>query len=131
MLSIRIDESLYFANARFLEDLIQDRIAEDTPVRNVILMCSAVNEIDFSALESLEEINRRLLDAGVGFHLSEVKGPVMDRLQRTDFLKHLNGAVFLTQYEAFAALDPDTAHIAEARKPRKATRAEFWIGPEI
>ncbi|WP_417770189.1 SulP family inorganic anion transporter, partial [Stappia sp.] len=131
VLSVRVDESLFFANSRFLEDRLTELVAERPALRHVVLMCPAVNEIDASALESLEEINRRLLDAGVGFHLSEVKGPVMDRLQRTDFLKHLNGAVFLTQYEAFAALDPDTAHIAEARKPRKATRAEFWIGPEI
>ncbi|WP_306027739.1 SulP family inorganic anion transporter [Stappia sp. MMSF_3263] len=131
VLSVRVDESLFFANSRFLEDRLTELVAERPALKHVVLMCPAVNEIDASALESLEEINRRLLDAGVGFHLSEVKGPVMDRLQRTDFLKHLNGEVFLTQYEAFAALDPDTAHIAEARKPRKATRADFWIGPEI
>jgi SulP family sulfate permease len=70
-------------------------------------MCSAVNEIDFSALESLEGINQRLKDIEVGFHLSEVKGPVTDRLARTDFLDHLNGEVFLSQYEAITRLLPD------------------------
>lgn len=104
MLTLRVDQSLYFANTRFLEDLIQDRIAKDSPIRNVVLMCSAVNEIDFSALESLEAINARLCDAGIGFHLSEVKGPVMDRLEKTQFLEHLNGKVFLTQYQAMIAL---------------------------
>ena len=63
-------------------------------------MCSAVNAIDASALESLEEINRRLGDAGISFYLSEVKGPVMDRPKGTDFLKHLNVKVFLSQHEA-------------------------------
>jgi len=67
-------------------------------------MCSAVNAIDASALESLEEINRRLAEAGIGFHLSEVKGPVMDRLKRTAFLQHLNGSVFLSQHEAAHSL---------------------------
>jgi hypothetical protein len=61
---LRIDESLYFANARFLEDLVQDRVAEDGPVRHVVLMCSAVNEIDMSALESLEAVNTRLRQHG-------------------------------------------------------------------
>jgi SulP family sulfate permease len=68
-------------------------------------MCSAVNAIDASALESLEEINRRLADASLGFHLSEVKGPVMDRLNDTEFLKHLNGRVFLSHHEAVCSLD--------------------------
>ena len=107
LLTLRVDESLFFANARFLEDLIQNRVADDCPIKHVVIMCSAVNEIDFSALESLEAVNQRLKDIGVGFHLSEVKGPVMDRLARTDFLYRLNGKVFLSQYEALTSLLPD------------------------
>ena len=113
VLALRIDESLYFANARFLEDLVQDRVAADCPIRHVVLMCSAVNEIDFSALESLEAINHRLTDLGVGFHLSEVKGPVMDRLKTSHFLDDMNGRVFLTQFEAMNALS-DPINPAEA-----------------
>ncbi len=105
-LTIRVDESLYFANARYLEDFIFDRVASDKNLRHVILMCSAVNEIDSSALESLEAINQRLEDMEVSLNLSEVKGPVMDRLQRTDFLSELSGCVFLSQFQAATALDP-------------------------
>ena len=104
LLTLRVDESLYFVNARFLEDLLTDRVGADSPVRNVVLMCSAVNEIDYSALESLEAINERLTALGVGLHLSEVKGPVMDRLQTSDFLHEMNGRVFLSQYDAWLAL---------------------------
>ncbi len=104
LVTLRVDESLYFANARFLEDLVQDRIADDCPVENVVLMCPAVNEIDYSALESLEAINHRLTDLGIGFHLSEVKGPVMDRLRKSHFLDALNGKVFLSQYDAMKEL---------------------------
>ena len=104
--TVRVDESLYFANARFLEDYIYDLIAGDPTLRQVILMCPAVNEIDASALESLEAINERLRSAGVTLHLSEVKGPVMDRLQTSSFLKALTGSVYLSQYAALADLDP-------------------------
>ena len=107
ILSIRVDESLYFANSRFLEDTIAANVAERPDLKHVILMCSAVNAIDASALESLEEINRRLVDAGIGFHLSEVKGPVMDRLKGTKFLEHLNGRIFLSQHEAVLAVKGD------------------------
>ncbi len=106
VLTIRIDESLYFANARYLEDYIADRVAADSPIRNVVLMCSAINEIDLSALESLEAINRRLTAMGLRLHLSEVKGPVMDRLRRSHFLDDLAGRVFLSQYDAFQELSP-------------------------
>jgi len=106
LVTLRIDESLYFANARFLEDYVTARVTCDQPIRHVILMCSAVNEIDMSALESLEAINARLRDMGIKLHLSEVKGPVMDRLKRSHFLDDLTGQVFLSQYDAMAALTP-------------------------
>ena len=106
VLTVRPDESLYFANSRYLEDRIYDLVAKNPGLAHVILMCPAINEIDASGLESLEDINLRLRDAGVKFHLSEVKGPVMDRLARTAFLSHLSGQVFLSQYAAIAALDP-------------------------
>ncbi|SMY09431.1 SulP family inorganic anion transporter [Flavimaricola marinus] len=104
IVSLRVDESLYFANARYLEDQIQDRVAGDKAVRHVILQCSAINDIDFSALESLEAINSRLHEMNVKLHLSEVKGPVMDRLKRAHFLSELTGEVFLSQFAADRAL---------------------------
>ncbi|MBO6675034.1 MAG: sulfate permease [Rhizobiales bacterium] len=104
VLSLRIDESLYFANARMMEDHIYARVADDPDVRHLILMFSAVNEVDLSALESLETINDRLRDMEITLHLSEVKGPVMDRLRRSAFLDHLTGRIFLSQYEAFQTL---------------------------
>lgn len=112
LLTIRVDESLYFANARFLEDYILDRVVQDCPIRDVVLMCPAVNEVDMSALESLEAINTRLKELGIRFHLSEVKGPVMDRLKKTHFLDDLTGKVFLAQFDALAALSPETAKAA-------------------
>ncbi|NNC58569.1 MAG: sulfate permease [Erythrobacter sp.] len=107
VLSIRIDESLTYLNARWLEEYVLEQVADHPEVRHVILMCSAVNEIDASGLESLEAINHRLIDGGLGLHLSEVKGPVMDRLKRTHFLDELNGKVFLSQDRAFKELARD------------------------
>ena len=80
-------------------------------------MCSAVNEIDASGLESLEAINHRLGDAKIGMHLSEVKGPVMDRLKRTHFLEELNGEVFLSQSRAFEKLAADDGTSSSAEDP--------------
>lgn len=106
LLTLRVDESLYFINARFLQDLVQLKVTAGTEIKNVILMFSAVNEVDYSALESLEAINLRLKDMNVGLHLSEVKGPVMDRLKTSHFLGGLNGKVFLSQYDATMTLAP-------------------------
>lgn len=107
ILSIRIDEALTYLNARWLEEYLLEEVADRPAVRHVILMCSAVNEIDASGLESLEAINHRLGDGKIGLHLSEVKGPVMDRLKRSHFIEELNGEVFLSQSKAFEKLVVD------------------------
>ncbi len=109
LLTLRLDENLYFANARYIEDYVLDRLSRGQPVKHVVLMCSAVNVIDLSALESLEEINRRLSDMSITLHLSEVKGPVMDKLERTHFLKELSGRVYLSQFAAMQELGPVAA----------------------
>ncbi|BCA91960.1 SulP family inorganic anion transporter [Vreelandella aquamarina] len=98
---LRIDESLYFANARYLEDTIYNLVASRPELEHVVLICSAVNLIDASALESLDAINARLKDSDVKLHLSEVKGPVMDQLKKSDFLDALTGRVFLSTYAAW------------------------------
>ncbi len=103
VVTLRVDESLYFANARFLEDYVSERVVCDEPLTDVILMFSAVNEVDLSALESLEALNLKLKDMGIKLHLSEVKGPVMDRLQRSHFLAELTGQIYLSQFDAWAA----------------------------
>ena len=103
--ALRVDESLYFANARYLEDYLLGAVADRPAVRDVVLICSALNDIDASALESLEDLIHSLQGAGVTLHLAEVKGPVMDRLQRTEFLEHLKpGQVFLSTHQAMVAL---------------------------
>ncbi|MBY6013303.1 sulfate permease [Qipengyuania gaetbuli] len=109
VLTIRVDESLTYLNSRWLEEFVLSEIADNPEVKHLVLMCSAVNFIDASGLEVLEALNERLGDAGVTMHLSEVKGPVTDRLSRTHFLYKLSGKIFLTQYDAFRTLAPDAA----------------------
>ncbi|MFB9047128.1 SulP family inorganic anion transporter [Sphingobium indicum] len=104
VLTIRIDESLTYLNARWLEEFVLETVADHPEAKHLVLMSSAVNSIDASALESLEAINHRLADAGIKLHLSEVKGPVMDRLERSSFLEDLSGKIFLSQEEAFSSL---------------------------
>jgi SulP family sulfate permease len=109
VLSLRVDESLYFPNARYLEARIGELIAVSPEVRHLVLMCSGVNQIDASALDALEAIAEQLQSADVQLHLSEVKGPVMDRLLRSDFLERFGGQVFISHYQALCTLDPRSA----------------------
>lgn len=115
LVTIRVDESLYFANARYLEDLVYERVHDNRIIKHIVLMCSAINEIDMSALESLEAINLRLADMEIQLHLSEVKGPVMDRLTGTHFLNQLSGSIFLAQFDVVRELTPELIEALELK----------------
>ena len=104
ILSLRVDESLFFANASLLEEKIYQRVYQSDRIAHVILVFTAVNEVDYSALESLQEVNKRLYEDGILLHLSEVKGPVQDKLQKSHFLGQLGGNVYLSQHQAYRDL---------------------------
>ena len=109
IVSIRIDESLSFLNANTLKEFIIAEISQNTQLKHVIMNCTSISSIDLSALETLEEINQELDKLGIQLHLSEVKGPVMDRLNRSKLTHDLSGKVFLTHYQAIQTLELEYA----------------------
>ena len=108
---VRVDESLYFANVGDLADVIMAQAAQnpDTPdvpcVRAIVLICVAINSIDASALETLRALVDDLRRAGVELHLTDVKGPVMDKLAAIGFVDHIGrDHIHLSAHEAMKAL---------------------------
>ena len=104
ILSLRVDDSLLFFNSGYFVTEVLRRTEARPGVKHVVLQCHAVNAVDFTAVERLQELNRILQARGIGLHLSEVKGPVADRLQQTELWAALSGHVFLTHYAAVSAL---------------------------
>jgi len=86
-LTIRVDQSLYFANTKYLEDMVLGIVADQPAVKYLILLGTAINFIDASALETLESLNNELQSAGVELHLAAIKGPVLDRLRKIGFVE--------------------------------------------
>ena len=105
--TLRVDESLYYANARYLEDRVAQVVEESPDLKDLVLMCTAVNRIDASALSSLEEINKRLKSAEIRLHFSDMQSRVKERLFRSNFLDKLSGQIFLSQHEAMEELGPE------------------------
>lgn len=96
LLALRIDANLFFGNVEAVQERIEDELRTHPTARNLVLVMTAVSSIDTSALFALSELNTSLTRRGIGFHLAEVKGPVMDRLRQSDLLQTLNGEVFLS-----------------------------------
>ena len=107
ILALRIDESLYFPNAQYLEDVVLGHAADHPQVEHFVLVCSAVNFIDTSALDVLEELHHHLGDSDIDFYMAEVKGPVMDRLRDIGFVQTLGeDHFFFTTHDAYETLKP-------------------------
>lgn len=104
LLMLRVDAGLFFGNVEAVNARIEDELAARPGTRNLVLVLSAVNEVDTSALFALTELNGMLKGRGIGLHLAEVKGPVMDRLKHSELLPALNGRVFLSTAMAWDAL---------------------------
>ena len=102
--AIRVDESLFFANANQVENKILKIIQRRSGTRHVVLVCTAVNMIDISGLEMLYRLNQNLDRMGVMLHFSEVKAPVMRQLESTNFVMELTGSVFFTTDQAMRDL---------------------------
>jgi SulP family sulfate permease len=104
VIALRIDESLFFGNVRYLDNQLNALLQQNPCIEHLILMASGINHVDSSAVESLLEFNQRLQDKGIKLHLSEVKGPVLDRLQRVNFSQKLSGNIYLSQHQAWQDL---------------------------
>ena len=80
---IRVDAPLFFANAQAVADSILKLAAERAALKAVVLDGSAVIDMDADGAHAIEELDRRLGDAGVVMQLATVRGPVRDVLERS------------------------------------------------
>ena len=104
VMTVRIDESLLFTNSRWLSETLSAEATARPGLEHLVLMMSGVNDIDLSGLEGLQQLDRDLQARGLKLHLSELKGPLRDRLAAAGALSGLSGSVFATQTEAWKAL---------------------------
>ena len=101
LIALRIDESMYFANAQVLEDKIESLVAASSDTRAVLLIMSAVNQLDSTALAMLDELEKNLQAKNISLQFAEIKGPVLDRLLNTDLGQRMHDRIFLSTHQAF------------------------------
>jgi SulP family sulfate permease len=104
VLLLRVDAGLFFGNIEAVSRRIEEELAAHPAARHLVLVLSAVNAIDSSALFGLLDLNRALARRDVQLHLAEVKGPVLDRLRASSLLRELSGRLFLSTANAWDAL---------------------------
>lgn len=105
LLLLRVDESITFANVNFIDDFITTELRKQPAIKQIVLIFTSVNDIDATALEALENLNRVLQNSNITLNLAEAKGPVIDKLEKTDFFKQLQpGKLFFRTEDAVKEL---------------------------
>ncbi|SES21407.1 SulP family inorganic anion transporter [Salisediminibacterium halotolerans] len=103
---IRIDASLYFANAPYLEEKFAGMRAELSNVKRVILDFRGVNYIDATALQSLEEIIADYEAADVAVAIANMKETVRKKLNHASWEQKRRQAYdFASIEQALTALE--------------------------
>ena len=93
---LRIDANLFFGNVEAVAQRIEEELKAHPLTCHLVLVMTAVSSIDTTALFALTELNVSLKARGIGLHLAEVKGPVIDRLNDSELPAALNGQIFLS-----------------------------------
>ena len=84
VLAIRIDRSIYFGNAEYVEEQIFKLIARHDDVECLVLDMRSVNGIDASGEAMLRRLVERLERAEMTVHFAEAHAPVIEKLKALD-----------------------------------------------
>ena len=104
ILALRIDENIYFANAGQIEEKLLRRVAGRHGTKHLLLVCNAVNSIDATGFSMLLRVDQQLQRSGVQLHFSDIKGPLLAQLEKTELPAVVSGEIFFTTDQAFKTL---------------------------
>jgi high affinity sulfate transporter 1 len=91
----RWDAPLFFANAEFFQNCIQEALAQSpTPVRRVVVTAEPVTSVDVTSADMLIELDQALRAAGIELRFAEMKDPVKDKLLRLGVLEQTGHDIF-------------------------------------
>jgi SulP family sulfate permease len=79
---IRVDGSLYFASAGYLEDKVMEKLASKPELRFVVIDAEGINRIDATGEEMLSQLVGHLQENGIELLFSRMKRQVFDVLER-------------------------------------------------
>ncbi len=85
MIIMRVDASLYFANARYVQERAAEQLAQRPDTKWVILDMSGVNDIDAVALSTLGSIKENFAHHGVTLVFAGMKAQVREVIEKADW----------------------------------------------
>ncbi|NKQ52344.1 sulfate permease [Amycolatopsis sp. K13G38] len=109
----RFDAPLFFANAKTFRDEIRKIAAADPPPVWIVVAAEPMTDVDTTAADVLEDLDRELDERGISLVFAELKDPVRGKLDRYELTRTIaSGHFFPTTGAAVAAF---AAHDGETR----------------
>ncbi len=102
---VRFEGPLFFANASYLEDQINDRMTNKKKLRDIIIVSNAINDIDASGEELLSLLIDNVRSAGVDISFSGVNESVTKVFERTHLIEKIGrDHIYTTMEQAICAV---------------------------
>ena len=115
---IRFEGTLFFANASYLEDTINERMRKKKDLKHIIIAANGINDIDASGEEMLSLIVDNIRSAGKDISFSGVNESVMAVFKRTHLLEHIGADhIYPTMENAICAVHEHTHHEGAREEP--------------
>jgi len=90
----RFDAPLIFANARVFRDQIRALTRSDPPPRWIVVAAEPVTDVDTTAADMLEVLDRELNAMGISLVFAEMKTPVRTKVERYELTRTIDAAHF-------------------------------------
>ncbi len=101
---LRFEGTLFFANASYLEDKINERMMRKKELKHIIIAANGINDMDASGEEALSLTIERVRSAGVRIALCSVNESVMAVLKRTHLFEKIRDDIYPTMEIAIWAV---------------------------
>ena len=91
LLMIKTEGMIHFANAQRIGDLVWPLIAEHKP-RVVVLDCSAIPDLEYTALKMLNEAEKKMQQLGISLWLAGLNPEPLQLIQKSELGRRLGRA---------------------------------------
>jgi len=102
---MRFDGSLYFANVAYFEDMVLGAAADHKDAKFLLVVGDAINSLDSSGEEMLQNLVGQLRETGVELVFSGLKKQVLDVMRATGLIDRIGDEnIFATECQALKAI---------------------------
>ena len=124
----RFDAPLFFANSRTFRDQIRRLASTDPPPIWIVVAAEPITDVDTTAADMLEDLDRAINAKGVSLVFAEMKDPVREKIERYELTRTIDPRHFFPTVEAAVEAFCRETGVAWAHADMGGARASEPVG---